>query len=88
MNISIAFDPIIAQIGPFQLGWHGLFTAIAVVLAIRFTAHFGEQQGVPADTIYGIATWGVVGGITGARLFHIADHIPYYLENPLLLPQV
>jgi phosphatidylglycerol:prolipoprotein diacylglycerol transferase len=88
VNVDISFDPIIAQIGPFQLGWHGLFTAIAVVVAIRLAAYLGERQGVPADTIYGIATWGVIGGIVGARLFHVADHLSYYLENPLLIPQV
>jgi phosphatidylglycerol:prolipoprotein diacylglycerol transferase len=30
----------------------------------------------------------VVGGIVGARLFHVADHLPYYLANPLLIPAV
>jgi hypothetical protein len=27
MTLTFAFDPVIAQWGPFQLGWHGIFTA-------------------------------------------------------------
>jgi len=38
--------------------------------------------------IYGVAGWGVAGGIVGARLFHVADHLSFYLANPLLIPQV
>lgn len=88
MNIDIGFDPIIAQLGPFQLGWHGLFTALAVMVAIQLAVVLGKRQGVDAEAIYGIAGWGVVGGIVGARLFHVADHLSYYLANPLLIPMV
>jgi phosphatidylglycerol---prolipoprotein diacylglyceryl transferase len=88
VNVDIAFDPIIAQVGPFQLGWHGLFTALAVVVAVKLAAVLGEREGVQSDVIYGIAGWGVVGGIIGARLFHVADHLPFYLANPLLIPAV
>jgi len=88
MNIDIGFDPIIAQIGPFQLSWHGVWTAIAVVVAIRLAAWLGEREGIDSETVYGIAGWGVVGGLIGARLFHVADHLSFYLANPLLIPQL
>ena len=88
MNIDIGFDPVIAQLGPFQLGWHGVFTAIAVVVAIRVAAVIGEREGVQADTVYNLAGWGVVGGLVGARVFHVADHLSFYLANPLLIPAV
>lgn len=88
MNVNVSFDPIIAQWGSFQLGWHGVFVALAVVIAVRFAAYLGEKEGIQSDTVYGIATWGVVGGIVGARLFHVADHLQFYLANPLLIPAV
>jgi phosphatidylglycerol---prolipoprotein diacylglyceryl transferase len=88
VNIDIGFDPIIAQLGPFQLGWHGLFTALAVLVAIHLAAVLGRREGVDPGTIYGIASWGVVGGIVGARAFHVADHLSYYLANPLLIPAI
>ena len=83
MNIDIGFDPVIAQLGPFQLGWHGLFTGVAVLVAIQVAAILAKCHGVDPEAVYTIAGWGVVGGIVGARLFHVADHLPYYLANPL-----
>jgi phosphatidylglycerol:prolipoprotein diacylglycerol transferase len=88
VTLTFSFDPIIAQLGPFQLGWHGLFTAIAVGVALWLAGYLGRRQGIPQDVVYGVATWGVIGGIIGARLFHVADHLTYYLENPLLIPMV
>jgi phosphatidylglycerol---prolipoprotein diacylglyceryl transferase len=88
VTLTFSFDPIIAQLGPFQLGWHGLFTALAVGVALWLAGYLGKRQGVPQEVIYSIATWGVIGGIIGARLFHVADHLTYYLENPLLIPMV
>jgi phosphatidylglycerol:prolipoprotein diacylglycerol transferase len=85
---TFSFDPIIAQLGPFQLGWHGIFTAIAVAVAIWLAGYLGVRRGIPQDTVYGVAGWGVVGGIVGARLFHVADHLEFYLANPVLIPMV
>jgi phosphatidylglycerol:prolipoprotein diacylglycerol transferase len=85
---TFAFDPIIAQLGPFQLGWHGIFTAVAVVAAIWLAGYLGVRRGIPQDIVYGVAGWGVVGGIVGARLFHVADHLDFYLANPMLIPMV
>lgn len=85
---TFSFDPIIAQLGPFQLGWHGIFTAVAVAVAIWFAGYLGVKKGISQDTVYNVAGWGVVGGIIGARLFHIADHLDFYFANPLLIPMV
>jgi phosphatidylglycerol---prolipoprotein diacylglyceryl transferase len=83
MNWTFSFDPIIAQWGTFQLGWHGLFTAVAVGVALWLAGYLGARRGISQDTIYGVAGWGLVGGIIGARLFHVADHLSVYAANPL-----
>lgn len=88
MTLDFSFDPIIAQWGSFQLGWHGIFTAVAVLVAVWLAGQLAERRGISADAIYSIAVWGVVGGVIGARLFHVADHIPFYLENPQLIPAI
>jgi len=85
---TFAFDPLIAQLGPFQLGWHGIFTALAVVAGLWLAGRLAEQRGIARDVVYGIGGWGVVGGLIGARLFHVADHLSFYLENPLLIPAI
>ncbi|HUE75603.1 MAG TPA: prolipoprotein diacylglyceryl transferase [Chloroflexota bacterium] len=81
--IEIAFDPIIAQIGPFQLGWHGVFTALAIVVAVWFGVSRAERGGVSGDLLGDVVLWAIVSGLVGARLFHVLEHLPYYSANPL-----
>jgi len=88
MTLTFAFDPVIAQWGPFQLGWHGIFTALAVMVALWLAGRLAMQRGIPSEVVYGIAGWSIAGGLIGARLFHVADHLSYYLENPLLIPAI
>jgi phosphatidylglycerol:prolipoprotein diacylglycerol transferase len=82
MRIVLSFDPIIAQLGPLQLGWHGIFTTLAVAVGVRYGLRRAKQMGLPAAPLGGVATWAVVGGLIGARLFHVLDHLPYYAAHP------
>src|SRR5690606_16802992 len=68
-----------------QLAWHGLFTALAIAVAVWLGIRLAERRGMPADPLANIAFWGVVGGLIGARLFHVFDHLPMYLANPGLI---
>src|SRR5207247_6175723 len=34
------------------------------------------------DDVWAVATWGVVGGIVGARIVHVIDVLPYYIAHP------
>lgn len=88
LSLTFSFDPVIAQWGPFQLGWHGLFTSLAVLVALWLAGRLAVQRGTPSEVAYGVAGWGVAGGLIGARLFHVADHLSFYLENPLLIPAI
>jgi phosphatidylglycerol:prolipoprotein diacylglycerol transferase len=83
ITIDIGFDPVIARIGAFELGWHGIFTAIAVIAGIWLAHHLASRRGIPTDVVANIATWAVLGGIVGARLFHVLDHLSTYIEDPL-----
>lgn len=84
--IEIPFDPNL-HLGPLTLAWHGIFTAVGIFcgvwLAIRLLGgRVGEDDG------YAIATWGVVSGLIGARLLHVADQWAYYAADPLRIPQI
>jgi phosphatidylglycerol:prolipoprotein diacylglycerol transferase len=80
---TFAFDPLITWLGPFQLGLHGILTALAVGSAIWLVMRLSDRRGLPTERIADVAMWGVFGGIVGARLFHVLDHLPYFMEHPL-----
>src|SRR5207253_3805346 len=85
LTIDIGFDPIITQLGPFQLSWHGLFTTLAVIVGVWLAGWLARRRGISTELVSNVATWAVVGGVIGARLFHMFDHLSFYMENPLLI---
>ena len=81
--IQITIDPIIAQIGPFQLGWHGVFSMLALVAGVWIGLWHAKLLGIDVDTMVSGLGWVTLGAVVGARLFHVLDHIPYYAQHPL-----
>ncbi|MBI4302193.1 MAG: prolipoprotein diacylglyceryl transferase [Chloroflexi bacterium] len=82
LAIGIGIDPIIGSFGAFSLRWYGLFVALAVLTGILVAVRLGRRVGLPEDMIYGVALWGVPGGIVGSRLFHVIDKWEYYSSHP------
>jgi phosphatidylglycerol---prolipoprotein diacylglyceryl transferase len=81
--IHVTIDPLIAQLGPFQLGWHGIFSTLALVVGVWVGLWRAAQLELPIDPLMTGIGWAVAGGVVGARLFHVLDHLPYYSERPL-----
>ena len=81
--IEITIDPIIAQLGPFQLGWHGVFSLLALVVGVWLGLGRAGQLGIDVDTMVSGLGWVIAGAVVGARLFHVLDHLPYYAQHPL-----
>ena len=83
MLIDVTIDPVILQLGPFRLGWHELFSALALVVGVWVGLWRAARLGLDVDPIMTGVGWAIAGGVVGARLFHVLDHLPYYSENPL-----
>lgn len=79
--IQIPFDPNL-QIGPLAISWHGVFTAVGILFGVWLPMRLIGRR-ISEDDATAVATWGVVGGIVGARLVHVLDQWQYYLANPL-----
>jgi phosphatidylglycerol---prolipoprotein diacylglyceryl transferase len=86
--IDINLDPVLLRLGPVMITWHGFFTAVAVLAGIWFATRFAVERGFTEDDIMSIALWSVVGGIVGARLFHVVDAWEYYAADPLAILRV
>jgi phosphatidylglycerol:prolipoprotein diacylglycerol transferase len=86
--IEINIDPVLLRLGPLMITWHGFFTAVGVLAGIWLATRFAVERGYTEDDIMSIALWSVVGGIIGARLFHVIDAWPYYAADPLAILRV
>lgn len=70
---TISIDPIILHFGGFALRWYSLILLTAIGIATWLTANEAERKGFKKDDIYEVAIWIILGGIFGARLFHVLD---------------
>ena len=86
--IEINIDPVLLRVGPLMITWHGFFTAVGVLAGIWLATRFAVERGYTEDDIMSIALWSVVGGIIGARLFHVVDAWEYYAADPIAILRV
>ncbi len=74
LTIKIGLDPTLFELVGVEVTWHGLFTALGVVLGVGVAVAFGRRAGFNEDAIYNVSLALVVGGIIGARgLFVIEE---------------
>jgi phosphatidylglycerol:prolipoprotein diacylglycerol transferase len=82
MVIKIGIDPEIFQIAGLEITWHGLFTALGVVVGVLMAAFLARRAGIDEDTIYNMALCLVVGGIIGARALYVLEHFGDFQDDP------
>ena len=82
-HITIGIEPVIAQLSPFQLAWHGVASLIAIFVGLALLHREYRQRRLSFQNWDMIAFSTLVGGIIGARLFFLIDHADYYVDHPL-----
>ena len=81
-GIVINIDPVMFRLGHFELRWYSLAIIIAIIAAVLLSARQGKKKGIATEQVYSMAFWVVLGGVVGARLFHVIDHLEHYINNP------
>jgi phosphatidylglycerol:prolipoprotein diacylglycerol transferase len=74
LTIEINLDPTLFQLAGIEVTWHGLFTALGVVVGVGVAAAFGRRAGIQEEAIYNVALALVIGGIIGARGLYIIEN--------------
>jgi phosphatidylglycerol---prolipoprotein diacylglyceryl transferase len=84
LEIQIDLDPNLFTVGPFTLTWHGVFSVLGIVAAIRMTQWLAwRQDRIDGDKIYDAAFWAVVIGLLGARIHFVAENWHLFQAAPI-----
>lgn len=82
MQINIGVNPVLFTLFGIEFRWYSMAIMLAIVVGVWFIAREFRRKGID-DTEYGsVALIAIVGGILGARLFHVIDDAGRYLDNP------
>jgi phosphatidylglycerol:prolipoprotein diacylglycerol transferase len=83
---TINIDPIAFTFATVTIRWYGIMVSLAIVALLALTVRGTDRLGVPRDVFFSFFLWSVVGGLVGARLIHVIDHIAndwgYYSIHP------
>ena len=83
LSIDIGIDPVIFDQWGVEVTWHGLFTALGVVIGVAVATAFARRAGYQEDTIYNVALCLVIGGIVGARALYVIENLSDFEDDPL-----
>lgn len=72
--ITIPIDPILISFGHFAIRWYSLIILAAIVVGLFVVLREADRKGFSRDAIFDMIPWLMLGGILGARLFHVIDH--------------
>jgi phosphatidylglycerol:prolipoprotein diacylglycerol transferase len=75
-------EPILISLGPINIYWYGFFILLGAISALLITIKLASYYNIKKDTIFDLAFWLILGGIIGARLYHVFLELPYYIEHP------
>ena len=76
--------PVLLSFGPFHLYSYGLSIAIGVLFALFLMKRQALKEGsFGAETVFDMISTVLIWGFAGARLFYVAQNLPYYWNEPL-----
>ena len=83
-------NPVLVQIGPFQINWYGLFIVMGALLAAWLSTIEARRRGEDPENVWNLLIWVLVLGIIGARLYHVFStpagstiNWAYYRQHPI-----
>ena len=89
LAVNWDIDPVIFNIGSFQLRYYGILFIIGFYLGYYMFRYFFRREDKPLELLDTLLWTLLVCTIVGARLGHVLFYQPeYYLANPLLIFKV
>jgi len=78
------FNPVLLDLGVLEIRYYGLVYVLGFVFALFWLLKYRREIDFSKDQVYDLVFYLILGGIVGARLFHILFWEPsYYFAEPL-----
>jgi phosphatidylglycerol:prolipoprotein diacylglycerol transferase len=74
--------PIIFEIGPFKLHSFGLMMALSFLVTTVLAARRFRAMGRNADPVTELGLGAMVGGVLGAKIYYLLDHLEMTIADP------
>jgi phosphatidylglycerol:prolipoprotein diacylglycerol transferase len=81
-------QPILFHWGWLTVYYYGLLVALGIVVGGLVVARLAKKQDWPSAVGDNLLFWGLVGGLIGARLYHVFLEWPYYRQNLLAIFEI
>lgn len=70
--IEIDVDPFI-DVGPIEIAWHGLTTALGILLAAFIAIRYARRRGMETEALTTVLIWAALAGMVGAKLLFLIE---------------
>ena len=80
----IEFDPIVTiALGPFRISPHGVATAVGFLAGAQLLRPAARARGISDELTNQMVLRAIVGGLIGARVAYLVNHVSEYRGDPL-----
>ncbi len=79
-------NPVLLELGPFQVRYYGLFYALGFVIAYFLIYYLAKRKklSITKDDVADLLVYLIAGVVLGARIVYVVFYNPiFYLQNPL-----
>lgn len=81
-------QPILISFGPINVYWYGIFIVAGILAALLVALKIAELYKIDKNLIIDSSFILIIGGIIGARLYHVILELPFYLNDPIAIFKV
>ena len=81
-------NPVIFNIGNYELRWYSVLIAIAVIIGYVLIVSESRRFKIKKEFMFNMMFWTLIFAIIGARLYYVAFNLEYYRTNILEIFQI
>lgn len=76
-------QPVLLAFAGLKIYWYGLFVVLGTIAALTVALKLAKRAAFSSNQIFDLSFWLILGGIIGARIYHVLLELPYYSKYPL-----